>query len=154
MYNYMNDEFSVGSEISSANPNNYHIKNNIIHNINDKGYHQVSRKKNPRGKFTLDYYETNMAPDSRIRNAVTGSRYRDDHPKLKYLVGSRQEDLFFKVTIANGENGNIPIHLFYDNPEQFERHQRLILSQTCKERWTKKNLECRLQNIKFCNQND
>ena len=153
----MNDEltYSVESESVCSTNQNYNLhNNNIIHNVNDKGYHQVRRKKQPRGKFTLEYYETSMVSDTRIRNAVTGARYRDDHPKLKYLVGSRQEDLFFKVTIANGENGNIPINLFYDNPEQFERHQRFVLSQATKERWAKKNLECRLQNINFCNKND
>jgi hypothetical protein len=152
----MNDEmtYSVDTEsIGSTNPNYHNTQNNIIHNVNDKGYHHVNRKKKPRGTFTLEYYNTSMVADTRIRNAVTGSRYRDDHPKLKYLVGTRQEDLFFKVTIANGENGNNPINMFYDNPEQFEKHQRLIVSQPLKEKWMKKNTECRLQNIKFCNRN-
>jgi hypothetical protein len=146
----MNDDYSHTSSICSSNPN--HRYNNITHNIHDKGYHLVHRKKIPRGKFTLEYYETYTNPETRIRNAVTGYRYRDDHPKLKYLVGSRQEDLFFKVTIANGENGNNPMNLYYDNPEQFEKHQKIIVAQETKEKWLNKNLKCRLLNMKFCNQ--
>ena len=124
--------------------NNY--KPNISHDIHDKGYHQVHRRKIPRGKFTLEYYETSMHPETRIRNAVTGNRYRDDHPKLKYLVGSRQEDLFFKVTISNGENGNNPIHLYYDNPEQFEKHMFVTVNSDIKEKWYSKNIEARRAN--------
>lgn len=150
MYNHMNDEISYSKETeSTCSTNNNKVFLN--HNIHDKGFHQVRRPKKPRGKFQLDYYETSMYPETRIRNAVTGYRYRDDHPKLKYLVGSRQEDLFFKVTIANGETGNNPVKLYYDNPEQFEKHQRILLSQPIKEKWSKKNLECRLINMKFCN---
>jgi predicted 2-oxoglutarate/Fe(II)-dependent dioxygenase YbiX len=120
--------------------------------VNDKGYHRISRRSKTGGKFNLEYYETSTTVDARIRNAVTGCRYKDDHPKLKYLVGSRQEDLFFKTAISNRDNvKNSPVFLFYDNPEQFEKHQRVTLSRPIKEKWTKKNLECRLQNMRFCN---
>jgi len=135
--------------VTLCSSNNY--RPNISHDIHDKGYHQVHRKKIPRGKFTLEYYETSMHPETRIRNAVTGNRYRDDHPKMKYLVGSRQEDVFFKVTISNGENGNNPIHLYYDSPEQFEKHQKTIVSQPTKEKWLKKNFACRILNMKISN---
>lgn len=153
MYNHMNDEISYSKEtdsICSTNPNKLHSN----HNIHDKGFHQVLRSKIPRGKFQLEYYHTSMHPETRIRNASTGYRYRDDHPKLKYLVGSRQEDLFFKVVISNGETGNNPVFLFYDSPEQFEKHQKILLSQPIKEKWYKKHQACRLQNIKFCNKNE
>ena len=140
----------MSNATSTVCSSSHHVVN-INHNIHDKGYHNVRRKKTPREKFSLEYYETSHYPETRIRNAVTGYRYRDDHPKLKYLVGSRQEDLFFKVTIANGENGNNPVNLFYDNPEQFEKHQKLIVSQQIKENWSKKNLNCRILNMKFCN---
>jgi hypothetical protein len=149
----MNDEISYSKEtesICSTNPNKFHLN----HNIHDKGFNQVIRSKKPRGKFLLGYYNTTMYPETRIRNAVTGYRYRDDHPKLKYLVGSRQEDLFFKTCIANGETGNNPVFLFYDNPEQFEKHQKILLSQVIKEKWYKKNMECRLQNLKYRNDNE
>lgn len=149
----MNDEitYSAGTEsICSTNPN-YNYNNNVSHNVNDKGYHRVRRQKKVGGKFNLEYYETFANVDTRIRNAVTGFRYRDEHPKLRYLVGSRQEDLFFKAVISNGENGNKPVFLFYDSPEQFEKHQRIILSQPIKEKWANKNLDCRLYNMRFCN---
>jgi hypothetical protein len=146
----MNDDTSYTYSVGSSN----HYVNHINHNIYDKGYHHIRRKKIHRGKFTLEYYDTCISPETRIRNAVTGNRYRDDHPKLRYLVGSRQEDLFFKVIIANGENGNNPVFLFYDNPEQFEKHQRLVVSQQVKEKWLNKHMNGRLLNMKFLNEEE
>jgi hypothetical protein len=71
---------------------------------------------------------------SRIRNAVTGLR-------TPYLVGSKDEDLFFKVTDAKGyKNKNESLTLFYDSPEQFENHQFTLLSQPTKEQWLQKNV--------------
>jgi hypothetical protein len=93
--------------------------------------------------------------DSRIRNAITGMWYSHDHPKCKYLVGSAQEELFFKASLCTGEdelyyrdNRKNSLLLFYDSPEQFERHQKITLSQPLKEKWHEKNRLRRLWNRK------
>lgn len=68
---------------------------------------------------------------SKIRNAVTGSYYN-------YIVGSSDEDLFFKVVEATGRNGRKePLTLFYDSPEQYEnQHFRTVsVSQEAKDLW-------------------
>ena len=73
----------------------------------------------------------------RIRNAVTGQKY-------PYLVGSAEEDLFFKVCDSNGRYGRKhPLILFYDSPEQYENQQDVIISQVVKDRWQEKNLIAR-----------
>lgn len=75
-----------------------------------------------------------------IRNAPTG--IHEEH-----RTGTKYEDLYFTVkdvslcskTTENKE----PKKLFYRCPEEFERHQRVQLSQEVKEKWQKKNLLAR-----------
>jgi hypothetical protein len=74
---------------------------------------------------------------TKIRNAVTGA-------KTPYLVGSSNEDLFFKIRDSTGNKGRQDsLLLFYDSPEQYENHQFIILNQDIKEAWLNKNLEAR-----------
>lgn len=148
----MNDTFENDSDntvsVENETYNNPHLN---MHNT-DPDFHQVKRARKPRGHFVLEYYETKPVNDYRIRNAVTGLRYRDDHPKCKYLVGSVQEDIFFKVRINTGEMDAFSRHthkkisnplLYYDSPEQCEKHQRITLEQPLKEKWHEKHrLRC------------
>ena len=75
---------------------------------------------------------------SNIRNAVTGEI------RINFLVGSVNEDLFFKVSDAYGRNGRRePLMLFYDSPEQYENHTFTLLDQRIKDSWYKKSLDVR-----------
>jgi hypothetical protein len=68
----------------------------------------------------------------RIRNAVTGQRY-------EYIVGSQDEDLFFKVSESTGRYGRKhPLILYYDSPEQYENQHFITLSSDIKTRWNDK----------------
>lgn len=70
--------------------------------------------------------------NSKIRNAVTGQ-------KTQYLVGSANEDLFFKVRNASRVNGkNESLKLYYESPEQYERHHFVTVSPAQKEAWYNK----------------
>ncbi len=74
---------------------------------------------------------------SRIINAVTGQKY-------PYMVGSKDEDLLFKIADASGRNcRNSTLMLYYDTPEQYENHHFTTVSQAIKEKWYEKNLEAR-----------
>jgi len=99
----------------------------------DSGYTFVYRDKIlPSGKnkkARIDCY-TSGDVGTYIRNAETGNYY-------KYKVGSKEEDLFFKLALSSGElnasNGsNI---LFYDSPEQYEKHLLNVLRDEIKEKW-------------------
>ena len=81
-----------------------------------------------RKQVVIEYYSSGPT-GSNIRNAQTGVYTKD-------IVGSKYEDLYFKVTIANGKL----LTLYYDSPEQYERHQREKLSQETKEQWFKKRM--------------
>ena len=67
-----------------------------------------------------------------IRNAVTGHR-------TNYVVGTSDEDYFFKVSDCRGIKGTTdPIHLYYDSPEQYENHYFIELNQNIKDTWREK----------------
>ena len=67
---------------------------------------------------------------STIRNAVSGEKMNGDE------VGSMNEDFYFKTSISSAENGGRdPLNLFYDSPEQYERHQFVELDAGSKAVW-------------------
>ena len=101
----------------------------------DQGYRKI--KKNALRKYTLEFYYTSTLSDTHIRNAISGERTR-------WRVGRKlEESLFFSVILATGELSNGPYVLFYDSPEQYEKHQNLKISQRTKEQWYEKHLNAR-----------
>lgn len=71
------------------------------------------------------YYKSSSRPGSKIVNAVDGQVY-------KYKVGSEDEKRFFTVMINEGQEG---IKLFYNSPEQYESHRRVIINDSIKIKW-------------------
>lgn len=121
-----------GGSVDSRSKNNRKLMEDM--KLADKGYQCVKRKV-MRGEVCktakIEYYTTNYTPGIKIRDAITGMRY-------KHLVGSRDEDLFFKVRLSNGETGSDPPLLFYESPESYEKHQHCALSDTIKSVWREK----------------
>ena len=115
--------------------------NEALNNLKkmDKGYQRVSRKFN---KVWVDgkYYKNiNIeiycsSENGYIRNAITGYRSR-------VKVGSSEEYTYFKVKMASGECKNNSGVLFYDSPEQFEKHQFINLKLPIKEQWYNKQIQ-------------
>lgn len=89
----------------------------------DKGYHCIKTKKSK-----IEFYSTNYTPGTRIRDAMTGMRY-------KHLVGSRDEYLFFKVAFCTGQCGQETQIIFYDSPEDYEKNQKCTLPDSTKSTW-------------------
>jgi hypothetical protein len=97
----------------------------------DKNYHKLVRTIN--GKRTeIVIYTSPICPGTCIRDAVTGTRYRD------YLVGSINEHQFFKVKMATGELGQDSGSCFFDSPEQYEKHMHTSVSIETKNYWADK----------------
>ena len=128
-------------DIFHPNEDNDVINNNQKKELNniksiDSGYGYVYRQKssvsNKVKNSRVDCY-TSGDLGKRIRNAETGQYY-------KYKVGSKDEDLFFKISLATGElktrNGSNV--LFYDSPEQYEKHLMVEVDEEIKERWVVK----------------
>jgi len=106
----------------------------------DKYYNKYTlpfNKKWTDGKFykriTIENYGS-AHRGSLIRNAVTGLRY-------DIFVGSKEESTLFKVTDATGYNERKdPLTLFYDSPEQYEKHHFTNVTSETKQQWVKKAL--------------
>lgn len=102
----------------------------------NKRFHQISRtvmKANGKlQKVSIGLYSSGNI-GSYIKNAETGETYN-------YRVGSKDEDLFFKVSHSTGEFNTGPITLFYDSPEHFERHQLVTLDSNIVQAWNERQL--------------
>ena len=104
----------------------------------DKGYSKIKRKIDGK-RVSVEIYSTPTHPGATIRNAVTGI-YESGN-----LVGSLDEDNFFTVAFATGETGQNTPMLFYDSPQQYERHFGCQVSAEIKSKWAHKNLAARLR---------
>ena len=82
-------------------------------------------------KVTIEVYGSGQQ-GTRIRNAVTGEIY-------SHLVGSADEDLYFKVVDSTARNGRKePLMLYYFTPEQYENHYFTTVDLDVKELWYEK----------------
>lgn len=116
-------EVSIHSHDSSVS---LKTKHNNKSKKADKGYEKkVKIIKNT--KIVIDTYETSDVTGAPIRHAATGFILTD------VLVGSPGEKLYFKVKDTTGK---VSRTLFYDSPEEFERHMFTTLSTEVKHAWT------------------
>jgi hypothetical protein len=101
----------------------------------DKGHYCTSRSIKGRS-VQIEFYMSRHNVGSLIRNAVTG--FKENNLRM----GRIDEDAFFKVKLANGEFGqDCPGSLFYNSPEEYERHFYTTVSQSIKDKWMARNLE-------------
>lgn len=130
---YQNDDVTLVSDssvVSSVSPARKKQRDYLdAYRLNDKMYHKMTRNGS---KDKVGLYTTCVTPGALIRDAITGATNTD------YRVGSRSEDLFFKVIFATGEFGSEPKTAFFDSPEQCERHLNENISQETKNSWTNK----------------
>jgi len=90
--------------------------------------HKVIGKKNTR----LEYYVGSQVIGTPIRNALTGIY------EYNMKVGNRNDEAqYFKVKYAAANSTNNLDTLYYDSPEQFERHMHSKLNQHTKEKWNR-----------------
>ena len=112
------DDSTVFTQVNTKNTKN---KKKL-----DSGHRVIGKKNNK-----WEYFATNNMPGSNIRNAVTGI------PEINMKVGNAYaEDQFFKVTYAGiGINEGNPDTLFYETPEQCERHMKCKIKTNIKKNW-------------------
>jgi hypothetical protein len=99
--------------------------------MEDDGYNCVYRIVEKQ-RVKVEFYETSATPNMYIRDAITGYR-------LPFKTGTSDEDQFFSVRFATGETKRRDAsNLFYDNPEQYERHFFTTVPQQTKDAWLNK----------------
>lgn len=79
----------------------------------------------------VQIYETVNAAGHLIRNAMSGAF-------THHRVGTADEDLYFSAILATGECSKGPVLVFYETPEQQERHMHLTVSDEIKDKWRQK----------------
>lgn len=99
----------------------------------NKIYRKVHRESDDRNVLKKIELYTTGGTGSNIRDAETGEYYNEK-------VGTKYEDLYFKVSLATGEctslNGSNT--LFYLSPNHYERHLYVELDNETKLNWEEK----------------
>jgi hypothetical protein len=136
MYHPLNQECEP--IISHSFDNNTKVKK-IMSNVyqSNKGFHLLKRQTKDNKRHNVEVFVSGDQ-GSTIRNAISGSYYYGDR------VGSKQEDLYFKVSISTGELGKDSVVLFYDTPEQYERHMYATVDSETKQMWLEKQVNVKL----------
>jgi len=123
------------------NPESQIVNNSIIKKFmvstTKKGFYSLKRKVN-NNKVSVDVYASGGL-GTNIRNAISGEYY------YGYKVGTVKEDLFYKTSVCTGETGNEGVVLFFENPEQYERHFYIQVDACDKERWYSKYNDAKLK---------
>lgn len=138
-HDYDNSDVSIEETSSMDTEQRIYTKNIQLHKQKDQDYYSFKRvEMDFEGNSCLkkvDVYSTPM--QGVIRNATTGIREKN-------RVGSNLEDLYFTVKDVSAftkmDKNKEPRKLFYRSPEEFERHFKLELSQSIKEKWHNKYL--------------
>lgn len=80
--------------------------------VSEKNCYKIT-KKDARGKpFSFNVYGSGIS-GSQIRHAVGGEYTR-------FIVGTKDEELFYKVCVATGENRDGPLTLFFNSHDEYE----------------------------------
>jgi hypothetical protein len=123
------------------NPESQIVNNNIVKKFmvstTKKGFYSLKRRIN-NINVKVDVYASGEL-GTIIRNAITGEYY------YGYKVGTVKEDLFYKTSVSTGETGNEAVVLFFENPEQYERHFYTQVDAADKERWYSKYNDAKLK---------
>jgi hypothetical protein len=104
-------------------------------------YRKALRKDGRKYDKKIEIY-TSGGTGSRIRDAESGEY-------LNYIVGSRDEDLFFKTALATGEckSANGSNTLFYASPQHYANHLQITIDPQTVSKWEKKR-DARLATLK------
>jgi len=107
------------------------VDNNFVKyrkEIPNPNYDESNPRDKPTKFVTIELYGS-YCTGTHIRSAVNGFR-------TPHIFGSSDEYLYFSVIDANGYGGRKdPLILFFDSPEQYEKHCHVTLSPITKHNW-------------------
>jgi len=115
------------------------LKLREIYKRTDKEYfsYKIFDKESQRN-LKIELYSSPLCCNGFIRNAATGIQ-------MSHKVGSKYDDLYFTmmdVSYKKSESDTYkhPRKLYYANPNECERHQKIVIPKDVKESWAEKNL--------------
>lgn len=117
-------------------------KRHELYKRTDSDYYSFKMNRyNEDGEPILQKVEIYSSPShGYIRNASSGVREQ-------HKVGSKHEDLYFRVKdlsfYTKTDTNKEPRKLFYRNPEEFERHHFVKISQDIKKAWNEKYMSAK-----------
>lgn len=151
----------VNDGYSESDSSSYH---KIVKTDKHTHYYDVKEYDEKKEKYVYKKVRCFSSGDvgSVIRNAQYGTKYSyylsqtsgsyvlennnlfSSKKTIHHLVGSADEDLYFKVKMPgivkkNGEK--ISVTVFYNTPEQYERHMNVTISRDVKLAWKEKKLQ-------------
>lgn len=110
--------------VKQQTKSNFHTYTyNVLKKINGKNHTK---------KMSIQYYSSGSV-GTHICHAVSG----DVTP---HIVGSKMENLYYKVTMSTGTHEGGSVILFYNSPEEYEKHQMCFTSPENKEKWYDKKM--------------
>ena len=138
MYAYdQEQDFNEDVSMTDSIPSNL-LKNKQPRSKGDKCFTitQIVNKK----RVTIKLYGSGDY-GSYIKNAVTGAY-------TNHRVGSAAENLYFCVANCTGlDKMHGPVHLYYDTPSQYEKHQFVIVDQAKKDEWFNRYSSLKNKNV-------
>lgn len=143
-YEDLEDEYEMDdeSDIEDINNNDYFEEDDytqVASKSRKKRYEDIQNVdtgyfctfKNVNGKmYKIEMYNSGVTIGNKIRDAITGAYYN-------YKIGSKYEDLFFKIRMTTGTT-KTNVTLYYFSISDYEKHQKTIVSDVVKQRWTTK----------------
>ena len=109
---------------------------NIYKKVNNHLYSKYCFSVNKKAKSKTDFHASPYY-NGPIYDTVTGTTIQG------HLVGSKYEDLYFKVRSSDLGIGQEGATFFYHSPGEYERHNSAMLSPEIKEKWEKKSQKAR-----------
>ena len=128
-------QFKQYTQLKKTNDPGYKKYKFMITTENQRQEDLDNEKQEKKRYFYVESYSTVNDPSAIIRHAITG--FRTGH-----YVGSREDYLYFSGTETLSESGR---KLYYNSPEEFERHFRINLPQSVKDSWYEKKIMKRVR---------
>ena len=133
-----NEDISIEETSSMDTEERDRKKRTELYRLTDSDYYSYKRQEySDDGELQSIKIRVFSSPcQGKIRNATTGIRENE-------YVGTKAEDLYFIVKdtalYTKTDLNEAPRRLFYRNPEEFERHHKITLDNSIKEKWFAKN---------------
>lgn len=124
------ETMSVVESVADSNASPKRISKRQVEKVlmlSDPDYYVTTRRTGKNVK-EIAMYSTNCTPGRLIRDPIFGTRCSD-------RVGSLAERNYFRVRMTTIGDGTVPVTLYYDCPEAYEKHMRTTVSYELKTEW-------------------